>query len=292
MPLNYYLKRVGHCTGPLIKNTSASALEVLKNYLCGKPQFKGGEEFLNFGNSLHEQFLQSKCTYKTSDEDCVRIKKMLERLSDHVVVKSLMDRSIREIKEYSELNGVKVAYILDINKPHIKTGADLKTTNATNFNQCVEKALTFGYFRQAVVYKKAARLKHFYFIFIQKEIPHDIFILDVSLYPEYEAYAERELEFLLYFYKHYGNVIKKGEPVSPIQVTEVINNTLKMAKSGKESLAEIKLVADEHKANVRNAAKAATLAEKSKNKLVKLIDRFPAKERELYQEKLEKYSPL
>lgn len=298
MALNFYFKRVGVTSGPLIRNTSASSLGVIKNFLCNKPQFKGGEDFLVFGNALHEQFLENKFDSKNSlslsDSDKGKIKKMLAKLLAHPVVKSLMANSIREDKCYSELNGVKMAFILDIKKPQILTGADLKTTNCSNFNQCLEKAITLGYFRQAVVYKKCAKLKHFYFIFIQKEEPHDIFLLDVSMYPEHEHYAERELEFLLYFYKHYGNFIEKkiGDTACQLQVAETNNNKLKMPKTGKEVLAEIKIAADEHKAYVKNAAKASTLAEKSKSKLVKLIERFPAKERELYQEKLDKYSAL
>lgn len=297
MALNFYLKRVGITTGPLIRNTSASSLGVIKNYLCSKPQFKGGEDFLIFGNALHEQFLEGKFDSKNSlslsDTDKLKIKVMLTKLWAHPVVKSLMANSIREDKCYSELNGVKVAFILDIKKPQILTGADLKTTNCTNMNQCVDKALAFGYFRQAIVYKKCAGLKHFYFIFVQKEEPHNIFILDVSMYPEHELYAERELEFLLYFYKNYGNIVEKtGDTTCLIKVVETNNNKRKMPKTGKESLAEIKTVADEHKVNVKNATKAATLAEKSKSKLAKLIERFPAKERELYQEKLDKFSSL
>lgn len=117
-----------------------------------------------------------------------------------------MDKAICEIKKKKKLNGVLVAYILDINQKHRKRGADLKTTNAKNLEDFISKAIDFGYFRQGETYKVAEGLKDFVFIGIQKEPPFNVYILDVSLYPEEVKYAQQELEFLLYFYQNYGVV--------------------------------------------------------------------------------------
>jgi hypothetical protein len=292
MPLNFYLKKNGYVTGPLAKNTSASSLQVIKNDMLGKPRFKGDEIFLAFGNSLHQRFLVNKNNYKVTIEDCAKIDKMLTKLNAHPVVKSLMQKAICENKLYSELNNVKIAYILDILQQHKSVGADLKTTTCNSLAQCVEKSLEFGYFNQGLVYKKCARLKHFYFVFIQKNEPHNIFILDVSKYPEHESYAERELEFLLYFYRNYGNIIPttttiNGNVTSPKDVA--INNNLKtMAKrTGREHLQMMKETVKELKAHDKAYKKSLDFVAKYKGRLHSLYVSFPAKEKELYQEKID-----
>lgn len=198
-------------TGPLAKdiNTSHSALEVIKKFLLGQEQFKGGEQFLYFGNGLHVQYLENKkCNDKrlTKDE-FTKIDLMCEALFDHPVCKALYKDSIREQKFYCILNGVKVAVILDIKQLAKKTGSDLKTTNAKTEEQCIAKAKEYGYFRQGVTYKKAAGLKHFFFIFVTKDVIPKIYILNIDLHKDEMLYAERELEWLLYMFKNYGKVI-------------------------------------------------------------------------------------
>src|SRR5215216_7736524 len=123
--LNLYLKRAGVTTGPLNKNTSHSRLEVLKKYLLSQPQFKGDESFLFFGNSLHEQYLQNKCVYELPAEDKKKIIVMLAKLRNHVVAASLLKNATVEQKVYSNLNGVEIALILDIEQRNLNRGADL-----------------------------------------------------------------------------------------------------------------------------------------------------------------------
>lgn len=207
MALNAYLKRAGLTTGPLIRNTSHSRLEVVKKFLLCLPQFKGGESFLVFGNELHLQWLQNKGEEKLSLEENKKIKAMLQKLRANPICKMLYANSVREQKLYTTLHEVEIALILDIEQQKEKRGADLKTTTCRNLKDFVEKAIEYGYFRQGKTYKLARKLKHFYFIAIQKEPPYNIFIMDVSAYPAEEQYAEEELEFLLYFYKNYGYFI-------------------------------------------------------------------------------------
>lgn len=220
--LNVYLQRTGVTTGPLLRNTSHSALDVIKKFLLGQAQFMGGEHFLNFGSALHEAFLVDKWDgefLKLSPPDQAKVRRMVKKLRSHPIVMSLMERSTREQKKMVGMNGVQVAFILDIDQqPHHSRGGDLKTTTCRSLEHFVEKAIEYGYFRQGKTYKVGGNLKEFYFIGISKEEPHNIYILDVNKYAHEEKYAGKELEFLLYFYKNYGKItpeylFNNGSPI-------------------------------------------------------------------------------
>jgi len=208
--LKRQLKRAGIVTGPLTKNTSYSGLAVIRRMLLSQPQFRGSEEFLREGNALHEKFLLRKSTIALPEDKHTTINLMVEKLDSHPVVRALVADSVREEKLYVKLNGIQFAFILDIHQKSRKIGSDLKTTKCKTFQSFVSSAIEYGYFKQAVAYIIAAKLKNFFFIGIQKEPPFNIYILDVHQYQDELAYAERELEFLLYFYRHYGTLNKSN----------------------------------------------------------------------------------
>lgn len=198
-------------TGPLEKNTSYSGLESLRKYIFGLPQFKGGESFLKFGNGLHEPFLQNKWdTYKElSAWEKQLIDLMLVKLAEHPVVQKLMRGAKCEDKKYKKLMGVLMAYILDIKNN--KIGADLKTTSCATYQECLKKAIEYGYVKQGRIYMRLENLTEFYFIFIRKQSPYDIYIISYKELKPFEKYADAELEFLLYFYKKYGHFMTEED---------------------------------------------------------------------------------
>ena len=214
MRLNVYLKQRGITTGPRSKkaNTSHSALDVILKFLTNREQFKGSEKQLIFGSAFHNKFLIncSKVWRRLTPVDRKHVTNMVAKLEAHPVVKKLMEGAMCEKKRKTFLNGVKVAYILDIHQKHKLRGADLKTTSCKTFEDFVASAIAYGYIRQGETYKVAEGLKEFIFVGIQKEPPYNVYILDVSLYPEEIKYAIEELEFLLYFYQNYGKVLKGG----------------------------------------------------------------------------------
>lgn len=206
--LTKYLKKQEIITGPLDKNTSHSRMDNMRKMLLGLPLFKGGEHFLKFGSALHEMFLENiSTTFNTlSKPEKRKIVAMVNALNSHPVVKSLMKDSIREEKIYGYLFGVYLALILDAKQPKLNRGFDLKTTNCRTKQEFENKIEEAGYVKQGFIYKKITGLKDFYFIAINKEPPHPIFIVDMAKYKMEEKYAEQELKFLTYFYKHYGNI--------------------------------------------------------------------------------------
>lgn len=212
MNLQQYLIDEGRVTGPLVKNTSHSGLEQVKKSILGYPQFVGGEVYLVFGTTLHSQFLiaGTQPTHEHHTVEEVRhLAAMLNKLRTHPIVCAFMVDSTREQKIFVKVDEVLMAMILDIEQKAKKVGADLKTTSCRSYEDFVEKAKEYGYFRQGHTYMVGAKLKKFYFIGIQKAPPYHIFILDVAGWPEELEYAAAELKFLLYFYKNYGKPIEE-----------------------------------------------------------------------------------
>lgn len=277
--LPLFLKQLWIVTGPRKKHTSYSGLEVLRKDLMGLPQFQGGEEFFKFGNALHEVFLKNDYTaYKTlPKEQQTLVDTLVAKLNSHPVVKKLMEKSVREKKLKGYINGVKLAYILDIEQSQYGRGADLKTTACVTYADCVAKSVLYGYTKQRNIYKKVKNLKEFYFIFISKRFPHNIFIIGDKDFKPYEAYAEKELEFLLYFYKHYGRFVREGDQKETKTKSD-------MSKT-KELMAEIVTASKEHKQSKVAVKKSKQQEEKTRKKVLALITKFPKKEAPLYDEK-------
>jgi len=203
--LSSYLKRAGVVTGPLSRNTSHSALDTILTGLRGLPPKPAFSAHNNFGSATHEQYLEDKVELEVTVEEQELINEALEKLRKHPLAKQLYKDSVREDKKYKKLHDVLMSYILDIHKPKERIGADLKTTSCVTQQDFVSKAKDYKYFRQAATYSLLENLKLFFFIAVTKTRHKvKVFILCAHDHPEEMAYAEQELKFLLYFYKHYG----------------------------------------------------------------------------------------
>jgi hypothetical protein len=284
MLLSKYLKRAGVVSGSLFSsdNTSHSGLQRIKRALLGLPQFKGNEQFLYFGNAVHAAWLEKIKEHRLTQDEHKLLTAMVGALNKNTVAKFLISDAVTEKKEYKVINGVVVAYILDILKKSKRIGADLKTTSVKSKTEFDQKAIDYGYFSQADLYMLAENLNQFYFIGITKETNPKVFILDVTRFPDELAYARKENEFLLYFFKNYGKIIAEEERQKGSSKVKI---KFIMTGKGKEALAKIKSLNKEAK-----AAKKA--AEKSAVALSKAIEKFPTKEKELYQEQLDKLAEI
>lgn len=202
-------------TGPVPNtNTSNSSMGVIKNFLLGIKQFSGDETFLIFGRVLHEYLQHIENKYYVSPDfklltpqEQVWIYGCVKSVRNHFLCKRLIEKSTREVKHYVTIEEVLIALLLDVEQPHVSTGTDWKSTSCVSEQDFIKKALAYDYVRQGKLYKKARKLKHFYFIGIQKQPPHQIYIMDVSRYKDEELYAEQEIKFLAYFFKHYGKIV-------------------------------------------------------------------------------------
>lgn len=281
MTLLTHLLTQGLVTGPQTtdKNTSHSSLGACKTFLLGQQQFVGDEKYLIFGRVLHEhlQFIEN-LNYRSpnftnlSSVEQQWVLGCCSSARQHPVVKRLLMKSSRENKLYTEIDGIRVALILDLDQQHLNTGADWKSSSCKTEQDFIKKAILYDYIRQALLYKKARNLKHFYFVGLQKQPPHQVYIMDVKQHEAEQFYAAQELKFLLYFYKHYGKINNSNmsTPTTP-QLT------------GKDALKAIA----EHYKKVKTSAREHSKLEALHNKMLKA---FPAKEKTLYAEKLTKFT--
>ena len=215
-----FLKGVGLITGPSLETTRHTNLGKIKGMLCGnQPDGKGIKPvYLAFGTILHERFLLRKATNKQLAKktkkllkqltplDLRKIEGMLKSLNRHPVVIELMKKTKCEKTFKRKFHGINFQFTPDAVKLILLIGLDLKTTACDDLKDFIEKAFGYGYFRQSATYMEAHTppLKDFYIIGIGKTYPHQVFIVHVTEHKDKFKYAQKELEFLLYFYLHYG----------------------------------------------------------------------------------------
>lgn len=206
--LNYLLKH-SIVTGPLEKNSSYSHSAGLKGSLLGLPKWSGDEKFFMFGRALHEIYYQDlwDAYKKITKEEQKRVMAMLTSLHNHLVAKKLRNGALCEDKVYGNLFGVEMSYLLDAHLVGQRIGSDLKTTAATTWIDCKNRAIELGYATQAYVYITLAKLKEFYFVFVNKQSPHQVFIISSKEFKKEMEIAAKELEMILWWYKSYGNLI-------------------------------------------------------------------------------------
>lgn len=200
LSLKNELVGAGLMTGPIDVATSHSDMERTRKALLGLPQFVGKEEFLTFGSDIHSSLLE-----KAKPKD-VKVKAITKVVESNATFQDYMKDAICEVKVQGKLNGVPVNFILDIHQPHLRRGADLKTTSCSSEESFTEKAIEYGYFRQAATYMRCANLKNFLFIGIQKVSPHSLYFIDVRDFPTEMKYANEELNLLLHIFKNYGKL--------------------------------------------------------------------------------------
>jgi len=221
MRLAEYLKRAGVITGPISQLTRHTHLGHLKSGLMGKKiiitgvKNKGAKKsYQAFGTVLHELFLLGKLTavgkklWKGLDSsDKRKISGMLKALNSNPAVKLLMTNVVCEKTQRITMSGVRLQFTPDAvqNK---KIGIDLKSTVCANFASFIYAAFGYGYYRQGVTYSRAAKLSDFFIIGIQKNPPYKVMVVHISKHRDKIQYAEKELDFLLYYYKKYGNFVK------------------------------------------------------------------------------------
>lgn len=296
MTLANHLIAQGLVTGPLpsTSNTSNSGMGAAKTFLLGQEPFQGDELFLVFGRVLHDhlqhiedlKYRSAEFYSKLTEEEQGWILGCCNAARENPIVKRLLIKTVREQKLYVEIGGIRLALILDLEQEHVKTGSDWKSSSCKTLSEFIKKAILYDYIRQGLLYKTGRGLKHFYFIGLQKRPPHQVYIMDVKQHPAEEFYAAQEIKFLLYFYRKYGKPVIAGQASIPTKQiedkrTKQIYNMAVQTK-GKEALAAI---AAQHKA-VKASHKQW---KKDVAQFNKLVNKFPAKERDLYAEKLEAF---
>jgi len=180
---------------------SASLISELKRITTYGARFHGKEIFLIHGSEIHRSILEphKPQEHKFTAIEQVNFDIIHDSAMDNNELTALLTGSIREQRVVGTINGLPAKGFLDIKKGNV--GGDLKTTSAPSETFFIKKAREFGYFRQAVFYKKLANLDDFWFFGLQKKAPHDVFVIDCADHNEFMDEAEIELEYLTNIYK-------------------------------------------------------------------------------------------
>lgn len=197
---------------------SNSGLSEIKRVLISGMPFLGNEVYLHEGSEVHSRHLEKRQLRKLDQDTEERISGMLKSLNQHKFVKKLMASSIKEVTTIKKVHGANCKVVLDIRgiKTLRRLGADLKTTSAKTEQQFIKLAIEkYDYLRQGWIYKQAEDLDEFFFIGIQKQKPHNVYILDQNNYEKEERAAAREGKFLIDFYKQHGRVARPGIACPP-----------------------------------------------------------------------------
>lgn len=210
MYLPLHLKRAGVITGPSSKLSRHSELSAILAWLVGHPlDFSAPfmRRAMIVGSALHYRWLKKKLgKWELTAAERLKIVGMLEALADNTIAVWLIKDAIVEVRKFTKLNGVRIGYTADAAKMLQRIGSDLKSTTARTQKEFEVRAFDYGYFRQGETYSIPLKLKEFYIVGVCKEKPHEIFIIflqDVK-WKDHIRYAKKELQFLLYFRKHYG----------------------------------------------------------------------------------------
>jgi hypothetical protein len=200
----------GLVTGPLSESINNSGLSAIKRRLLGHTSgLKIAAHYLDFGTELHRRLLEPRKRPHMvfSLFDLNRLNFMEASLRTHTGFAMLLRGAQTERLRRGVIDGVKVHGTLDIVKPKLRIGGDIKTTSTRSHVEFITSAIGYDYLRQAWVYCKIAKLDSFIFYGIQKQPPYQVFELDVANFAHEFQEAEEEARFLLDFYKRYGTFI-------------------------------------------------------------------------------------
>ena len=208
MGVFFYPMKFTNKKGPLILHkkkarTSHSGLSEVLRIILGLPAFNGDEAFLRVGLELHANELENKSVAKLSPDERKMVDGMLAALARHKWYQRMKEDTKKEKELIRKINGVKVSGWIDILKKE-EYVIDLKSTTCPTYDDFLQKAIGYGYFRQGIIYSLLAGVKDVYFVAIQKQTPHKVFVLNINDYPLLIAEARQEVKFLLYYFNKYG----------------------------------------------------------------------------------------
>lgn len=190
------------------KPVSNSHLGRIKRCILNRPEFRGDERFLWFGEEVHRRILEPHeppaSDWVFTEAEYLQIETMVasfEACPEHM--EHLID-SEKEIMVESIIDNVPIRGKLDIKKHSL--GVDLKTTSCNTYATFMSSAKKYDYFRQAWIYTQIADLKEFKFIALSKKSPFEVFELDTGKFKNLMEMAEQETRYLLDVYKNYCNI--------------------------------------------------------------------------------------
>lgn len=224
----YPMKFTNKIKGPLVLHekkarTSHSGLSEVLRIILGLPGFSGDEKFLQLGLEFHARELENKSVVKLPASDQKTVNGMLAALKKHKWYQRMKVDTKKEKELIKKIDGVKVSGWIDILK-RTQYVIDLKSTTCETYDDFLQKAVSYGYFRQGIIYALLANVEDVYFVGVQKQSPHKVFVLNIRDYPLLVAEARQEVKFLLYYFKEYGFPYIQTNKKNEVQTRSTNNN--------------------------------------------------------------------
>lgn len=179
-----YIRMRGYCSYSSMVNVRDK--KVPEKYV-EKPYF-------TFGKELHSRFLEHKKLITLDETEELMLKKMINNLADDPIVCSIMKGAKCEVDFDLRINGLRVFGRIDILTFAV---GDLKSTH----HNAITPFIHSMDFLQAALYRRATKLKDFYYIGSSKMPPYNVMVFNVNQYPILMERADTELDYLITYIK-------------------------------------------------------------------------------------------
>ena len=183
-----------------------SDLTELKNHLFGKPDFQSGPA-QEFGTRFHDLLLLETNVVPTG-KGATAQKRMLDVLRADSLFSRLIASALVEMAQLwdDEPTGLPCKARIDMRVPDDRLIVDVKTTPARSQNEFVSNCYRYDYDRQAAFYLDGCRqagecADQFTILGIQKQKPHNLYIVEVAADSIFLDYGRRKYQRLLRSWK-------------------------------------------------------------------------------------------
>ena len=181
-----------------------SDLSEFKNVLLyGQVPQRSASPSLIFGSNFHHHLLIDRQSVP-SGIGAKPMLRMLDVMRNHLQFCELMAEALPEIPQYWDdgLTGLPCKSQLDLLLPGEALIVDVKTTSASSRAEFLENALFYEYDRQAAYYIDGCRsaghpIKRFILFAIQKQKPHQVFVVDMKADDAFVENGRRKYRKLL-----------------------------------------------------------------------------------------------
>ena len=161
-------------------------------------QIEGESKALIFGRDFHTALLEPEL-YKGDD---IELRAIVRAIRSNVTVSRLLSDKKVKVEQWKRgwILGRRFKGILDVEIG--RTGIDFKTTTARNLEEFIKLFNDYGYWNQAYIYMKLAKLTRFFFIGIQKRrVQRKAFFVNVGDFPERMAQAPKDIKDRIEWYE-------------------------------------------------------------------------------------------
>lgn len=179
-----------------------SDLTELKNHLFGKPDFQSSPA-QEFGTRFHDLLLLETDVVPTG-RGATAQKRMLDVMRADALFCRLMATAQVEMAQLwdDEPTGLPCKARIDMRVPDERLIVDVKTTSARSQNDFISNCYSYDYDRQAAFYldgcrQAGERADQFIILGIQKQKPHDLYVVEVAADSIFLDYGRRKYQRLL-----------------------------------------------------------------------------------------------